>query len=527
MNVHFLTDKKTGLLVFLLLLGLVYFFLQFHVIALYEPGGIHFIRQVDSLNFIKYYRDHGMHFFHTGSYCLDSTDGRGACEFPLMYYMIAAYENVFGENIFLLRWIYLAITTLGLLAFYRAVNERISFWPLAIALTFILYGSAIIVYYANNYLPDTCAWGFMLIGFYAAGRYVSEQKRKWLLIGFLVFTWAALLKPTFLITYGSVTGGLFLDHFLAKRGSFRSFIRQYGAWMLSFGLGVVLVLLWSGYINLYNQQYHNSYFLTQTAPIWKVSPQFKAEVFDYVGHYWWDSYYPKPVFYVFGVLILAGLIAYKKAEKWLYFTSVLAWLGMGLYFILFFAQFKDHDYYFMLVSFAFFTSAFNGVLALYNLLPNRWVQGVLALTLSGFAISSYIQVKDRIEYRYNLPDNLYYTEVYNKLHHSEAFLQKAGVDASVPVIVMVDHARNTGLFALRRYGWPIYGTSQQEFERLESLASSESDKACLVLTGDSLLQKTQLQPFLGQKLGSENGVSIFRFADMYRERAAQQRRQRP
>lgn len=125
-----------------------------------------------------------MHFLHTGSYCLDSTDGRGACEFPLMYYMIAAYENVFGENIFLLRWIYLAITTLGLLAFYRAVNERISFWPLAIALTFILYGSAIIVYYANNYLPDTCAWGFMLIGFYAAGRYVSEQKSSRLLIGF-------------------------------------------------------------------------------------------------------------------------------------------------------------------------------------------------------------------------------------------------------------------------------------------------------------------------------------------------------
>lgn len=296
--------------------------------------------------------------------------------------------------------------------------------------------------------------------------------------------------------------------------------------MLAFVLGTLLVLIWGRHINVYNEYYHNAYFLTKAAPVWETNAEFKAQVFDYVFHYWWDSYYPRPVFYVFGVLISAGFLAYRHANKWLYFTSVLAWLGMVCYFVLFFAQFKEHDYYFMLVSFAFFVSVFNGVLALYRLLPNVWVHAGLALVLCGFSVFSYSQVRGRIEYRYALKDNLYYTEVYLKLHHSEALLQKAGIDASVPVVVMVDHARNTGLFALRRYGWPVYGTTEQEFDRLRSLATSEGDRACLVLTGDSLLQKDQLMPFLGQKLVSENGVNIFRFADEYRETAAEQRRLR-
>jgi|GEM_PF-972920 len=526
MKSNFFYDKRIGLSVFILTLILIYVYLQFHVIAFYEPGGIHFIRQVDSLNFIKYYRDHGMQFFTTGSYSLESTEGRGACEFPLMYYLLAAYENMFGENIYLLRWIYLGITSAGLIFFFRMLNRHITFWPLTLALTFILYGSAIITYYANNYLPDACAWGFVLCGFYTAGHYMHKPAARWIVAGFILFTWAALLKPTFLIAYGSVSGGMFLAHFVAAKGRVKDFFATYGYWMLAFVLGTILVLAWGRYINLYNEQYHNAYFLTKAAPVWETNAEFKAQVFDYVFHYWWDSYYPRPVFYVFGILIIAGLLAYRYADKWLYFASVLAWLGMALYFVLFFAQFKEHDYYFMLVSFAFFVSVFNGVLALYRLLPNVWVHTALALVLCGFSVLSYYQVRGRIEYRYALKDNLYYTEVYLKLHHSEALLQKAGVDASVPVVVMVDHARNTGLFALRRYGWPVYGTTEQEFDRLRSLATSEGDRACLVLTGDSLLQKDQLMPFLGQKLVSENGVSIFRFAHEYRETAAEQRRLR-
>ena len=118
-NRFFQYFEKHPVILFCLLLGSLYFILYFHHILFLRPQGIHFIRQTDGLSFVSNYYKNGFHFFEPQVFNLQSTDGKAASEFPILYYLTALSYLLFGEHEFMLRLLTLSIVSFGFFFLFK------------------------------------------------------------------------------------------------------------------------------------------------------------------------------------------------------------------------------------------------------------------------------------------------------------------------------------------------------------------------------------------------------------------------
>lgn len=486
------------------------------------PDAIHFIRQIDSLNFIRYYKDNGMDFFNTGSYSLDSIDGKGVCEFPLHYYLIAWIETLFGEHILFLKYWNFILSTTAIFLFYKIVRSYISFTPIPIFLSLVLYSSTILQYYQNNYLPDSSAWSFSFIGLYFALKYLKQEKNKWAILAFVFLTWASLLKPTFLLVSFSISAAFF---FSSPEPIFQKF-KKHKVWFLLQCVNIALTLAWVYYMKWYNAVYNNYYFLTHITPYWQLSIEDRASVWNMIQHYWYAHYYPKPFHWIGAFLMVFGWISYKKSDKFIYYISVFSFLGSAAYFILFFKQFRDHDYYFILISFSIFISILNAFIVIYNHLKNEKMKWALAALLCIGLIHGALRVESQLDGRYHLKDHVYFTRVYTSILASKSDIQKA-IPMNKRVVVYPDNSVNGSLYALERYGWTIPNAEESYVkERLDLLGFYEGDQIWILITNPESVEQNYLAEFLGEKKGEFGDLQLFTFSEKYQLEAANQRRLR-
>lgn len=517
-----LKNSKWTLLLFCVILCITLLFSGAFNFLFYGPSGTHFIRQIDSLNFIQFYKENGMKFLNTGSYSLESIDGKGVCEFPLHYYLIAWLETLWGDNILYLRFWNFSLSTLAITLFFNRANKYINYWPLSISIVLLLYFSAVLQFYQNNYLPDTSAWAVLFIGFYFSDKFRESEKTKYLLLSILFLCWAALIKPTFLIGLVAVSAALMFSY---KEGVF-VFVKKNYLWILLSFLSIIAVLLWSRYINSYNKVYNNFYFLTEITPIWKLDIEARKTITDFILNYWWTQYYVRPLHYIFGVLIFIGLVGYKKANRFIYFMSLFSLLGMIFYVLLFFKQFRDHDYYFILISFAVFLSVLNGLLVLIQLIQLPKFKAVLTAFFSLLLINSVIKVNEQLKERYTSESNEFYSAFYSELLQvKDELLPK--IEPDYKVLLITDKTRNAGLYALNKYGWTISEFEESTIRNsLEIYGMYNGDETAIILSKKEYAKAGFLIDFLGEKLYEKGNISAYLFSEKYRLEAANQRRYR-
>ncbi len=445
-------NNKYSSLFFWAILAVYLVALEQFLTSFMHPQGIHFIRQTDSLSFASNYFRFDNGFFNPQVYNLSSDNGNAANEFPLLYYLVSFIYKLIGEQDFVLRILNLSISVTGFYALYRIIGRIVGDYFYTFFITFILISSTAFMYYANNYLPDPAAVSFALIGwwFFYVGVH-SKRQTVSLPLAFLFFTLSSLIKVTYLInpvaavlTYSI---GVFY-HKIELNGA----VRHIYVW-LYFALNLLLVgLWWFVFVKAYNSANNDFYFLTTIRPIWRMSPNELNVVIDAIKS-WRNDYFYFNTYYLFG-FSLTGIFFVKRKDYFLISVASLLLLGSAFFVLLFFAQFRDHDYYFLVL---FVPVVFTFVLlfkSLFRRFRRLFDSIYFKVFLCVFCLLAMFDTTERLKSRYDRSKDKF-SEVGFVLKGYDSVMDSLGILQDAKVIVYPDMTRNGSLYFLKRKGWTL------------------------------------------------------------------------
>ena len=332
---------------FIGLLAVVLLFFNFQHYLFLPPQGVHFIRQTDSLSFVSNYFENGFHFFQPATYNLMSFNGNAACEFPIIYYFTALLYLIFGEKEFLLKLIHLTIFFIGLFHTYKLSFLILKNYFQAYLIPLFILSSTSLVYYSFNYLPDSAALGFALSGWYFIYRFKDEATIKILLFATVFFGLSSLLKVTYLVHPISAYAMIFISYF-SSNSTFKIDKKVFLKLTLFFIISFSIVVLWNLYVLYYNDKNTSLYFTTNILPMWELSVSERAIYWKEILGEWYKKYLAETSYHFFIVCCFFSVFTIKRVKRELIWVLAFLFLGSLVYFILFFIQFRYHDYYSLL-----------------------------------------------------------------------------------------------------------------------------------------------------------------------------------
>ncbi|MCK9452167.1 MAG: glycosyltransferase family 39 protein [Bacteroidales bacterium] len=496
----FLAISKRKTLAFIGLV-LVYLLLAGTFWQLFEmPQGIHFIRQTDSLAFLSNYYHFGAGFFEPQVFNLSSVEGKAANEFPIIYYFISLIYSVFGEHEFLLRAANLLISFTGFIALFKLIFLIIKDLFYTYFFTFLLLSSTVVMYYANNFLPDPASLSFSILGWYLFLLVIFKRKSSLLLLlSFLFFTLASLIKITYFIHPVSALFALIISRYILKNKLGEA--RRIEIASLAFGVSLLLVLSWwFAFVKNYNSTYGDHYFLTTIRPIWSLSKHQISEVWHAVSNVWYGNYLYRNSYYPIALLLLFGLpfALFKKS-----FLNYIVWFllaGSASLFVVFYAQFKDHDYYFLNYFIPFMFLLLHAFIAVKDKFPGFVNAIYLKIFLILFLAFSLFDTSVMVKKRY-VESRDAFSEIGFVLQGFDQKLDSLLLPQDAKFIIYPDETRNGGLYAIKRKGWNI-GRHDTSF--ISQISTYKDGGADYLLT-------TKRVDFLSyDKVYEGEGVTIFK-----------------
>ncbi len=437
-----------------------------------HPQGIHFIRQTDSLSFASNYFRFGNGFFNPQVYNLSSVNGSAANEFPLLYFIVSFIYQLIGEEDFVLRILNLLISLSGFYALFKIIGRIIGDCFYTLFITFILISSTVLMYYSNNYLPDPAALSFALIGWWFFYDGIQSKRHAVRVpLAFLFFTLSSLIKVTYLINPVAAVLSFSLFVFYNKNG-LNGAIRLVKVW-LSFVINLLLVVLWwFVFVKAYNSSNNDCYFLTTIQPIWDMSSIELKLVIDAIKSWRNDIFYFN-TYYLFG-LLLTGLFFVRREDCFLINVTIFLLVGSAFFVLLFFAQFHDHDYYFLVlfipVVFTFvlmFKSLFRRFSSFFNSLYFK-------AFMCAFCFLALFDTTERVKGRYDHAKDKF-SEVGFKLNGYHSVLDSLGISRHAKIIVYPDMTRNGSLYFIKRKGWTISEQTEDINKQLNQLIEKGAD----------------------------------------------------
>ena len=491
-----------------ILLISIFFFFGFDDVFFRGPQGIHFMRQTDSLSFVSQYYNNGYDFFNPKLFNLKNIDGKAACEFPITYYLTAVLYSVFGKSPYLLKLIHLLILYVGVYYVYRLsylLTKKISF---SILITLFLFTSTVFNFYSFNYLPDSAALGLNLIGFYYIFHYFETNKSSSVATSFFFFSLGGLIKITYFINPLAVIA-LSLYSILYRKSKLIS-IKQAKKSILFGFLSTLPILLWYSYMLYYNNINESISFNTKPLPIWNLTKEEILHVWDTMINYWNSEYLAHPSMLLVAFMIFIQIIFRKKAEPILQATIFFLFLGNISYFILFYSQFKDHDYYALAFIPLVILLIINGIQTLANL-EFRYkpivqkISTVLFLLIVAYGINySKHQMAKRHEIEIDEMNKISYLIQKNSIE-----IDKLNLPNDAKFIVAPDKCQNGGLFYLDKEGWNIEDPQNITHAKITVLKEAGAD---FLLVENSIgLEK---QEEFGQIIYRGDGINIIKLQEL-------------
>lgn len=480
----------------------IYFFLGYSSVFFNGPEGIHFMRQSDSLAFASQYFNNGFDFFNPQLFNLKDIDGRAACEFPILYYFTALLYAVFGQHFFILKVVHLLVVYVGIVFLYKLIYGILKDVIYSVLILLFLFTSTVFNYYAFNYLPDIAALGFTFIGWYYFIESRNTFYKRTMVLSSLFFCLAGLLKVTYLISPLAILGGLVFQLFFCKKE------QLYKKWTHSSIVSIVILLSvnvgWNSYMVYYNALYHATSFNTSILPIWKLNTLDIKIVWEYMTNYWYTKYFAASSFHILGIFFLFILVFYKQWNKNVFVVYALLLFGSGSYFILFYSQFKDHDYYFLVFLPLFLMTLVIGVYVLQKKITSNIIHIVIKSVLAVVVIAGINYSRMKLKGRYEEKDNEY--------AHSSLVLQKyqeeikaIGISKNAKVIVATDKSQNGSLLILNTQGWLLKTSEELAQTNIESY-KKQGASYLFVVNGEENLKNS---------ITSEVGRMILQKVDLY------------
>ncbi len=489
-------------IVFLSILTILFFYLGFNNIFLCGPFGIHFMRQTDSLSFAANYFNNGFDFFNPELYNLKNIDGRAASEFPITYYITSLLYTIFGKQFYIQRLVHLTIAYFGAYAVFKLAKIILKDYWYALFISLTLFTSTVFNYYSFNYLPDVPALGFAFIGWYYIIKYRSIYHNKLLLFAFLFFTLSSLIKVTYLINPLTALWFAIIQLIFNKKENLFS---DYKKVILYFSISVILVLIWNAYVFYYISKYNSTTFLTKVFPFWTLSKETIQVVWEHFSGYWYNKYLSRSVFHIIYILFAFQIIFYKKTNRQLTFLILLLFIGSICYVLLFFSQFKDHDYYFLTLFPLIFLLLINGINTFQKTIGSNYIHIIAKIIIATIVISGINLSKSKLEARFKKQaDN--YSNAGLVIENNSLAIKNLKLDKNAKIIVAPDYCQNGGLFFLDKKGWNLE-PKDITIDNINNLKSKGADYF-VVVENDSLFLSVAYST--GTMIFRKNELSIFK-----------------
>ncbi len=500
--------RKSYLPGFLLYILVVFFIIfDFQDYLGREPQSVHHWRQSDGASIALNYYQHGMNFFQPEIHFQNAdhnTSGYGAGEFPILYYATACLYQLFGPHSPFLRIINTLIFFIGLFYLYKGIRERFKdkFW--AFFIPTMLAVSPVILFYSNNYLPDTPALGLVLIAWYHIGRYdqLKQSKSIWYLAFFFCF--AGLLKISALLSFIPILGLALLSFLPFKKWHFFHHPIQAILALLSV-LGINII--WYKWAINYNTLHGTSYFSTHTWPYNSLDDETIANVWNNIIYLWGDDY-SYPATYVFLLLILVVLLKNLKklSSFWIYILGSLS-VGLFIFGYLFFLNLMNHDYY-TINLYIIPVLLMIAVLDLYQRKHSQLIHSWLwKFVLTIFIIFNIQYGNKQLKGRYTGWQND--MSLYTPLDGIPNFLREQGIQQEDRFLVVGDPTPNTALYRMNQKGWSdLYGNGDS-VEKIQKLLDEKGLSYMVILNNKFLEERPFLKQFCTTVKAEYKGLKIY------------------
>lgn len=475
----------------------MFFFLGYGQHFFDPPSGIHYIRQTDSLSFVDYYYHYENNFFAPGIYNQESYEGKSACEFPILYYFVSLIYHVFGRQLFILKVVNLILAYVGILSIYKISLHYLKDHEYSIITTLFIFTSTVFNYYSFNYLPDLAAFGFISWGIQLLVCNDSNNNKK-NLFGIILITCGALIKITFLIApIALLMTKLVIDLKIHRR------ITLNKKSILGIIFSVLSIFGWNLYVLYYNNANNSTYFTTSPRAIWSLDKLQIDTTWDFITHYWYNSYLAIPSHQSLTVLLLISIVLILKVS--IQIRQMFLWMILGsvCYFILFFSQFKDHDYYSIELFPLVITILITGIYSLIKQISNKYFHIVAKILLVGIVIYGMNFSRNKLTERRLFTDNgINQTGLTLSTYKKQ--LQDI-IPAKSKVLLIPDLSMNGGFLAIERKGWILNSVEELNQEKINYFTQNGMEYIILLDT----TQQNQLDTQFNFKKFNIGSIRIY------------------
>ncbi len=512
--------KNYAVLLFILLLTGVSLFYNYQDIAFKRPQSVHKWRQSDCASIALNYYQGGMHFFDSETHNLTSDNGKdGKCctsETPILYFTVAVLYKIFGYHDFVYRIFNMLLFFLGLFFLFRLLHYLLKdvFWSITLSLLF--FTSPVLVYYGNNFLSNSSAFAFSIIGWYYFIRFLFESKQKWFYISIVVFLIAAALKVTALFSLFAITGIFILElSGLLKIRENGKLFNHPVRYSVSIASVFLLIGLWIVHAHNFNKMHDCSYFSTNIFPVWELNREQIKGVFENIRKIWLPEYFHISVLAFLAICFFILLGFFRKANKVLIYSIIFIFAEVIIYIVLQFSTFADHDYYtidmyilpilIVIGTFDILKRHFNKI---FTSIIFKWFFSLLLLFNIYYA---HQKINSRYEgWMNDYPQNKDFYSV-------TPYLRQIGITANDTVISIPDYS-HASLYLMNQKGWTEYtdakfnrGTRVHYNQDSAGIQSSINKGAkYLIVNGiKEIYDKPYLKPFCTNLAGKYNQILIF------------------
>ncbi|HBS86520.1 MAG: hypothetical protein A2W91_20085 [Bacteroidetes bacterium GWF2_38_335] len=500
--------KINPVLYFILFLIILFFFFGFNDVITSRPGSIHAWRQADCASMaLNYYQD-GMDFFNPELMQQNAdgnTSGHNISEFPVVYYIVAALYHVFGYHEIIFRLLNLLIFFIGLVFLYKILLRFLGniFW--AVSVTLLFYSSAILVYYSPGFLPDTTALALVFPGWYYFFVFMETGKKKTLVISFLFFTMASLLKITAALSPLAITALLIIDYLgIFKTEKRKNIFNNKAAIILALGVFFVVNAIWLAWVFYYNNLHNTDYFGTRIWPVWKLTSGEFSEVVKAIRLRWLGEFMNREVQLIYLVLGVFIIWTFNRTNTILLLTMVFLVMGSVAFVVMFFEVLGVHDYYLINLTIFPLFILLTGFESFKRNYPRFYNSVYVKIAFSILILFALINTKSKHSERIAGWWEPY--AKYENLNNLSGYLDSVGLKKTDKIVVIPDCTPSLSLYLVNRKGW----TMMKFHPAKDVLKYKKLGAEYLIINGPEYVHTNDFDSIPKVKIGEKEGVFVYK-----------------
>ncbi len=474
-----------------------------------RPQSIHQWRQCDSASQALNYYQNQVSFLTPQTHTQTGKNGHAASEFPIIYYFVAKLYQLFGFHEYLFRLVNLLIFTAALVAIF-SITQKFRINACAGIIPVVMVGtSPYVFYYANNFLPNVPAIALIIIGWCFFSYYLTSGKRIQIVWAFFFFTLGSLIKISESISVVAACIVLAAGYFqLFSLNEISETWRKHGVLKLVLAACCILcIIAWNQYAIWFNKAHGTGQNLLGMLPIWDISRQEAKDIFDRIRYDWSYAIFHRYEWYLFWTALAAFPFFYSRFNPLLRLITLLLFLGVCSYGMLWFQAFYDHDYYMLtFIIFPFFLSL-SWVEYLGRIIHLNKVfklTSILFLALTCGFLTNYSHKVQRNRYFKLKP---YINTV---LYSIEPYLRSIGVKRTDLVVSVPDSSPNVSLYLMNNPGWTEAFTDENYNINYFHAAGAKY----LVISDSSYITHPLYTPFAKHQIGYYRGISIYSLSNL-------------